>query len=78
MPSIDAPPVSRAEIPDATRDHEDARALWSALLPTWTDPHAARVRNMSRLVRALRNPRALALVADTLETRYRARRGVKP
>ncbi len=53
----------------ATRDHEDARALWSALLPTWTDPSAPRVRNLRRLVQALRNPRAVATVADTLEHR---------
>lgn len=65
MKSIPLPPDGA----HATRDHEDARALWSALLPTWTDPSAPRVRNLRRLVRALRNPRAVATVADTLENR---------
>lgn len=69
MPSINVPPDIRAEIPSATRDHEDARTIWSALLPTWTDPSASRVRNLHRLVRALRNPRAVATVADTLDNR---------
>lgn len=65
MRSIPAPPDGT----HTTRDHEDARALWSALLPTWTDPSAPRLRNLRRLVQALRNPRAVATVADTLENR---------
>jgi hypothetical protein len=65
MKSIPLPPDGA----HATRDREDARTLWSALLPTWTDPSASRVRNLRRLVQALRNPRAVATVADTLEHR---------
>lgn len=81
MPNVSARPDIGAEDPSATRlDREDAHALWSALLPTWTDPSAARVRNLGRLVRALRNPRAVATIADSLERRARERRlrGVKP
>jgi len=69
MPSINARTDIYAETPSATRDHEDARALWSALLPTWTDPSAPRVRNLGRLVRALRNPAAVHTVADALAAR---------
>lgn len=69
MDSINAPLDGRGHNPPATRDHEDARTIWSALLPTWTDPSAHRVRNLSRLVRALRNPQAVATVADALENR---------
>lgn len=75
MSTITAP--TSGSIPPTPTDRADAHTLWGALLPTWSDPAAARVRDVSPLITALRNPAAVALVANALQERaLRYRQGV--
>ena len=61
----------------AEDDRRDALTIWRKLLPTITHEDAPRVRDLAPIVRALRNPRAVELVAARLDERARgSRQGV--
>lgn len=57
------------DVGPVTRDIDRAAAnrIWGAILPTYRTPAAARLRDVSPLIDALRNPRAVELVAARLE-----------
>lgn len=76
MTNIDAYPPGGVPDTPTQDDREQALTLWRALLPTWTQPAAARFRNPGPLSTALRNPTACVLVADRLDAR-RALVGVR-
>ena len=60
---------------DDMRDRQDASRLWGAILPTYRNAAAARLRDLSPLIDALRNPEAVELVAARLERANAERKG---
>ena len=56
-----------------------SHTIWGALLPTWTAPEAVRVRDMSPIIDALKDPSACARVAEALAVRVQnSRKGGRP
>lgn len=60
---------------DMRDDRKDANLLWGALLPTYRNAAAARVRDLGPLIDALSNARAVELVAARLQRANDAVRG---